>query len=190
MNDRSIRDRLLEAEKRDPVLEDRFKKEMKKMTEHRLTPSGKVVWAFTTLVAAVLAVFFTYLAITVQDLPRLGRVGFIEGVLFSIAWIILGVRILKKGSFDLLRHDNSINSLVFGFVLLLLVNMLILGSQIEDRTLGNQMIICGAVFFMIFGLPAIINMRVNRMEYTLRQHLLNIELKMAELSERLGMKTD
>jgi tetrahydromethanopterin S-methyltransferase subunit E len=156
------------------------------MTENRLTLSGKIVWTGTTLLAAVSAVFFTFLAITIQDLPWLGRAGLIEGVLFSIGWIILGVRTLKKRSFNLLKQENAVHGLVFGFILLLLVNMLILGSQLEDRAIGNQMIISGAVFFMIFGIPAIINMRVNRMEYTLRQHLLKIELKIAELSERLG----
>lgn len=185
MNKRSIGDRLLEAEKRDPAREDRFKEEMNKMTENRLTRSGKIAWAVTTALSVVPAIFFTYLAITIEGLPWLGRAGLVEGTLFSIAWIILGVRTLRKGSLNMLKHENAIHGLVFGFVLLLLVNMLILGSQLEDRTLGNQMMISGGVFFMIFGIPAIINMRFNRTELTIRQHLLKIELRMAELSERL-----
>ena len=185
MNEQSIRDRLLEMEIRTPLLEAQFKKEMKKMVERKLTPSIKIVWAITSLAAAFLVVRFSYTAITLQEVPWLVRVGFIEGAVFSAGWVALCIWILKRGSFNLFQHENAIHGLVFGFVLLMLINMLLLGGQVEDRTVGIQMMVSGGIFFLIFGIPAIFSMRINRTESSLREQLLNIELKIAELADRL-----
>jgi len=186
VNDQSIRNRLLEMEKRNPDLEEQFKKEMKKMLDRKLKLFEKIAWTVTSLVAAFMVIFFSYMAIVLKEVPWLVRVGFIEGAVFSAAWVALSIWILKKGSINLLKHENAIHGLVFGFVLLLLMNMLLLGGQIEDKTTGIQMMLSGAIFFMVFGIPAIFNMRINRTEYTLREQLLKIELKMAELSEKTG----
>lgn len=184
MNEQSIRDRLLEMEKRTPALEEQFKKEMNKMLEKKLTPLGKIAWALSSLVGAFLVIRFSYMAIVIQEGPWLVRVSFIEGAIFSAAWVTLGIRILRKGSFKIFQHENTIHGLMFGFVLLLLINLLLIGGQIEDKSLGIQMMLSGGIFFLIFGIPAIFFMRINRTESLLREQLLNIELKIAELADK------
>jgi len=42
----------------------------------------------------------------------------------------------------------------------------------------------GAIFFMIFGIPALFNLRMNRTESCLREQLLKLELQLAELKEK------
>jgi len=185
MNDKSIRDRLLDMEKRNPDLEERFKKEMKKMLEKKLTPFGKIVWALASLFSAAMLIRFSYIAVVSQNLPWLVRIGFIEGAVFCAAWVALGIWILKKGSMNLVQHANAIHVIVFLFVLLLLINMQILGSQHADKTRGIQMMLSGAIFFLVFGIPAIFNLRINRTEASLREQLLKIELKIAELADKI-----
>jgi len=68
-------------------------------------------------------------------------------------------------------------------VLVLLIGFEVLGSQLEDRIVGIQMILFGAILLMIFGIPALFNLRVNRMEFALREHLLELQLKVAELTD-------
>lgn len=113
------------------------------------------------------------------------RIGFIEGAVFSAGWVALCICILKRGTFNLFQHENAIHGLVFGFVLLLLINMLLLGGQVEDKTIRIQMMLSGGIFFLIFGIPAIFSMRINRAESSLREQLLNIELKIAELADKI-----
>jgi hypothetical protein len=185
MNKRSIRDRLLEIETRTPSLEEKFKKEMKKMLGKKLTSLGKIVWAITLVIAALLVIRFFHMAIVLKDVPWLVRVGFVEGAVFSAAWVALSAWILKKGSFRLFQHENVIHGLVFIFVLLLLIHLFLLGGQIEDRTKGIQMMLSGGIFFLIFGIPAIFIMRINRTESSLREQMLKIELRIAELSEKM-----
>ena len=185
MNDKSIRDRLLDMEKRNPDLEERFNEEMKKMLEKKLTPFGKIVWALVSLFSAAMFFRFSYMAVVSQNLPWLVRIGFIEGAVFSAAWVALGIWILKKGSINLVYHENAIHVIVFLFVLLLLINMQVLGSQHVDKTKGIQMMLSGAIFFLIFGIPALFNMRISRTEASLREQLLKIELKIAELADKI-----
>lgn len=185
MNDHSIRDRLLDMEKRNSDLEEQFKKEMKKMLEKKLTPFGKIAWALVSLFSAANVIIFSYIAIISQNLPWLVRIGFIQGAVFSAAWVVLGIWSLKKGSINLFHHENAIHVIVFLFVLLLLINMLIFGSYHADKTKGIQMILSGAVFFLIFGIPALFNLRINRTEASFKEQLLKIELKIAELANTI-----
>lgn len=184
MNEQPIRDRLLEMEKRTPDLEKQFKKEIKEMLEKKLTPLGKIAWVLASLVGAYLAIQLSYLAIVIQEVPWLVRFAFILGAIFSTGWVALGIWILKKGSFNLFRDENAIHGLVFGFALLLLICFLLLGTQIEDKSTGIKLILSGCIFFLIFGIPAIFNMRINRTESSLREQLLRIELKIAELADK------
>lgn len=184
MNEQSIRHRLLEIEKRTPHLEERFEKEKRKMLERKLTRSGRIVWILASLIGAYFFVHLSYLAITIQEGPWLVRIGFIAGAVFGAAWTTLGVWILKKGSFQLFRDENAVHGLTFGFALLLLVVLLLLGGQVEDRTTGIQLMLSGGIFFLIFGIPAIFNMRLNRTESSLREQLLKIELQIAEIADK------
>ena len=184
MNEKSIRDRLLEMEKRNPDLEERFEKEKKKMLTRKLTTSERVIWAFASLLGAYFFVQLTYLAIVIKEGPWLVRFGLIGGAVFGAAWTILGIWILKKGSFKLFRHENAIHGLTFGFALLLLITMLLLGGQAGDRTTGIQLMLIGSIFFLVFGIPALFNMRINRTESSLREQLLKIELQIAEIADK------
>jgi len=189
MNDKSIRDRLLDLEKRTPELEEQFKKEVDKMFEKKLSISGKIIWIFATLMGIAFAVGFSYVAlISAQELPWLARAGFVMGAVFGAAWAALGIWTLKKSSINWFQHENAVHGLSFGFVLLLLIILLLLGNQVEDRTVAIQMALNGAIFFLIFGIPALFNMRINRTEASLREQMLKLELKMTEIAEKLGHK--
>jgi predicted membrane channel-forming protein YqfA (hemolysin III family) len=116
------------------------------------------------------------------------RLGSIAGAVFGAAWAVLGVSILRKGSFRLFRDENVVHGLTFGFTLLLLIVLLLLGGQNADRTTGIQMMLFGGIFFLVFGIPAIFNMRINRAESTLREQLLKLELQIAEIAEKTKPK--
>ena len=75
--------------------------------------------------------------------------------------------------------------LTFGFLLILLTGLILLGGQLEDKVIAIQMTLNGAIFFMIFGIPALFSLRINRMESALREHLLKLELKVAELADTI-----
>jgi hypothetical protein len=188
MSNKSIRDRLLELEKRTPGLVERFEKEKKKMLERKLTRRERIVWVLTMLLGAYFAVYLSYQAIAMQEIPQLARIGIIGGAVFGAAWVILAIRVLRKGHFTLFRDENAVHRLTFGFSLLLLIVMLLLGNQAVGTATGIQMVLMGGIFFLIFGIPAIFNMRINRTESALSERLLKIELQLAELADKAEQK--
>ena len=185
MNNHSIRDRLLDLEKRTPEQEERFNREIKKMFEKKLTPSEKKQWIIEFLFLAFFIVLFSYKAIFSQDLSLIARLGYIEGTVFSVAFVALGIWTLKKGSVNKFKQGRIIYFLAYAFVLLLLINMLVLGSQQADKVKGVQLMLYGITFFLCVGISTTVMMSINRAEASIREHLLKIELKMAKLSEKI-----
>lgn len=190
MSKDSFRDSILEQEKWTPEFEEKFHKEMKNIMEKKLGRAGKIGWIFSTLLGIFFVVLFSYVALTAPpDFPLLGRIGFITGALFGAGWAILGVWTLKKKSFNLFRQENLAHGLSFGFVLLFLILSMMLGSQMEDKTLAILMTLNGAIFFMVFGIPALFTMRINRTEVGLREELLKLQLKVLEINESIQKKS-
>lgn len=190
MSNQPLRDRLFEQEKRSPAFEIKFREELHNMLERKLTFAGKIPWFFATLLGVFFVVQFGYVAITTPPgFPVLARLGFVAGAVFGAAWAGLSVWTLRRGSINWLRHDNAVQGLTFGFVLVLQILFMILGSQMPDKAVAIQMTLNGAVFFMIFGIPALFTMRINRMEATLREHVLRVELEVAELTSRIRRDT-
>ena len=186
MSDQSLRDRLLDLEHQSPELKAKYQKELKKMMEKKLTTFGKIMAAFSVLLGCFFVVFFSYQALTLPpDLPFLARVGFAVGALFGGAWAVLGIWTLRRGSMNVGRFENTTQGLVFGFVLFMLIITGVTGAEAQDRIKGLHMILSGLTFFLVFGVPALFNMRINRTETLLREQLLKIELKLAELAERM-----
>jgi len=184
MNKQSIRDQLLEMEQRTPEYEEKFRKEIKKMMEKTLTPIQRISWTLSIFFGLIFVVLFSYIAITApQEFSFIGRMMFVLGAVYGVAWMSLGIWTLKRKSFNWVRHEKITYGLSFGFVLLMLIGMMLLGGQLEDQVVAIQMTLNGLIFFLIFGIPALFNLRINRMETTLREHLLKLELKVAELAD-------
>jgi len=184
MNEQSIRERLLEMEKRTPEFEQKFRKEIKKMMEKTLTRTERVAWSLSVVLGLTFVVLFSYVAVTAPaEFPLLMRMMFVMGVVFGAAWMVLGLWTLKRKSFNYVRQENMVHGLTFGFLLLLLTGLMLLGGQLEDEAVAIHMTLNGAIFFMIFGIPAVFNLRINRTESALREHLLKLELKVAELAD-------
>ncbi|MBI5093054.1 MAG: hypothetical protein HZB26_11530 [Candidatus Hydrogenedentes bacterium] len=186
MNDQPLRERLFEQETRSPALEEKFRKELRAMTERKLKPFERVVWSFATALGLFFVVFFGYIAITApHGFPLLARLGFVAGSVFGAAWAGLSIWTLRQGSINWLRHENAVHGITFGFVLILLILFQMLGGQMENKTGAILMVLNGAVAFMVFGIPALFNLRINRTEAVLREHLLKVELELAELADTM-----
>jgi len=187
MYDESIRTRLLELEHRTPEFEERFIGEMKAMTEQKLTMSQKLQWLVSIAFSVGMIVMFGYKALA-PDRPLMIRMGYIEALIFAAVFLVLGIMTLSKGSFNIYRQEKTIQLAVLMFILLTVINLMILGGNHSDKIQGLQMMIYGAFFFMVFGIPAIITMRISRTESTLREQTLKLELRVAELAEKIGEK--
>ena len=153
------------------------------MTETRLTPLKRVAWGLSTLMGLSFLVLFGYVAWTAPaGFPLLGRLTFMAGAVFGAVWAGLGGYIIKKGSIDLRHDENAVHGLVWGFMVLMMTAFLVMGSGMDDRVRGISMVLNGLVFFVAFAIPAILCLRINRLELSLREQLLRMEITLAELT--------
>ena len=123
------------------------------------------------------------LAATEPQLPPLARGGLAVGVLFGLAWCVVAARIARRGKLDLRTDNRQIATMVWVFTTLMMTFFLMLGMSVPDRLLGLMMIANGLVFFIGAGVYLIVS-RIEQAELNTRERLLQLELRIAECSER------
>ena len=185
MNDirKRFGEQLLEAEQVTPSLKERYDMQMQAMFEKPVRGARKLAWIGSTAMGIGFLILFGTMAILVPpEFPVLGRIGFALGALFGLIWAIFGVRILQKGVIDLRFHPRAAAGMGWAFTVILVILAMLLAGRHPDSIVGVQMILIGLVFlvmaavFMIFA-------RIEQSELRTREKLLEIELRLAELSE-------
>jgi hypothetical protein len=181
----ALREQLLGLERFSPELESRFRKEIKNMIEKRLNWPARIAWALSGVMSLGFVGLFSYLAATIPpELPLVGRLGFVAGALFGLAWAIVAWRIVKRGAFSLKSHSGAITGIVWCFVVAMMTVDLYLGASMKDPARGCILILSGLVFVVMFGVPQLIMRRVEMSEIRVEEHLLKLELQLAELAEK------
>ena len=178
-----MRSRLLEQETRNDAFERRFRQEVKSMTERKLTLRNRVSWVVAGLLGLFFTVWFGYAAWSApSDFPPLGRLAFVLGAVFGMGWVGISARILRKGSFSIKTDENLTHGLTWGFMVLMMTAFLVIGARMEDRVQGISMGLNGLVFFVAFAIPAFIGMRTNRLELSVREQLLRMEITLERIA--------
>ena len=180
---------LLKSERVSPELEARYKQEMQNMIERKLKPYERVAWNLSALMGVGFFVGFGYEFLYVMRLevafPLWAKATFAAGSLFGLVWAVLGARMVRKGSFHLRKDANLFFGLVWGFVVLLMTCSLLVGSQMPDTAKGNQMILSGLVFLVMFGVTTLLQREITQAELRTREQLLRMETTLTELAEQI-----
>ena len=184
MNDLTprFRERLLEMERVTPALKEHYARELQAMYEKQLT--GFRRWSF--LIAGIagigFAIGFGVMAVMMPPgFPLLGRLTFAAGALFGVGWAVLGFRVFRRGRLNM-KIDNAW-ALRMGAALPLLVAIALMASAPE--TIGGLRMAISGVFWFVFAAIFMIHYVIDRSTLETREKLLEIELRLAELSERI-----
>jgi hypothetical protein len=205
MHDPKLRDRLLELETVSPALEAKYRSQMNAILERPLTAVSRT----STLIGLVMGIGFFVLFSTVTiatfwlepEFPIMGRIIFASGALFGLAFAVLSVLILRRGSINLrfwqnasLRQLRTMHpaafGLTWGFCVLLAVGSQMMGTQMADPARGNQMILGGIMAMVLFGIPVMILSAATESELLVREKFLQLELHLAELREMLAARKE
>ena len=184
MNDKTtFRDQLLAVE---PVATDAREKllqEFRDMLIRKLTGPHKVLIVGVMLFSLAVAGLCAYLAITVGRLPVMARIGLGSGTLFGLAWVALSIAVLRRGSLDMLSDQRRMAQLVWGFTLLLVICLTIVGLSAPDPVKGLPMVAKARVFLISAGFYWI-TFFIQQPELNMKERLLRLELQLTELSQR------
>jgi hypothetical protein len=178
----SFRDRLCELEPHNPLLRERYDKEIQAMFERKLSLPWKVFIATVSVGSLGIAAFLGYSALIHDELPPLARWGTAGGALFSLAWAALGGRALRRGSFELLFQPAAQAALLWIFAVLLETCFLVLAPQFPDHFHATVALFCGLVI-LIAGGVMLVNARVGQAELRTQEALLRLEHRLAEMAE-------
>jgi len=185
--DKGISNQLLGIEQWDPIYQERYRKELQKMLEKKLTGARRWVYIFWIALGVGCTILFGTVAIIARELPLLARFGFVAGAFFGLAWACLAGSIVKRGVFDLKAHPKAMAGLSWGFAVILVTLLMLIGDRLPDAIKGVQMVVNGLVFLVMGAVFMILN-QTNQAELRTREKLLEIELRLAEIAEKISEK--
>ena len=186
MNEHTLfRERLLASEPMTPALRERYEREVGMLIERKLTAPYR--WGIIALIIVMLAQagFFGYATFAFTGLPVLGRIGFGVGVLFALSFAGVLLSILRRGSVNVKTHPSVIVGITWVFLVIMITLFMIIAGRITDPTRGMSMVLNGLVF-LTFGVVFLLQNTINQAQLKTKEKLLEIELRIVELAEKLG----
>ena len=179
----NIGDRLIALEPLPPESQKHLQEELQAMFTRKLGKPGRLFVGFVAIASLAMAVLCGFLAVTEAKLPVLARIGLGTGTLFGLAWLFVAGRVAWRGTMDLKIDSRRIAIMVWVFTVLMMMFFLAVGMSAKDRVLGLLLITQGLVF-LIGAAVHLITHRIEQAELATREKLLQLELRLAEMSER------
>ncbi len=184
-SDATFRDKLLDLEAANPTYREEYERQVKAMVEQKLTGAKKWQIIGLLVLSLCLGLFFGTLAVVVpKGFPLWGRLGFGTGAVFSLAFVAMYVRILKKGSLNLRKDNMDMAWTSWGFVVILGTIALVFSPRLPDRIVAVWLLVY-LLFFLVMAGVFLLRAFIERSELNTREKLLEIQCRLAELGERI-----
>jgi MFS family permease len=183
--DPRLRDRLCELEPRNPLLRERYAKELQNMLEKKLLLPMKVFLALVAVGSIAIAIFLSTHALIHEALPPLARVGLAGGALFALAWAGLAAWTLRRGTLNLRIQPVAMAVLSWLLAVLMETCFLVLAPAFPDHFHALLALFCGLVILVGAGVMLVCT-RVQQAELRMQESLLRLEYHVAELSENVA----
>jgi hypothetical protein len=180
--DPTLRDRLCELEPQNPLLRERYDKELQAMLEMKLSRPMKVFLTLVGVASVAITIFLGTLAVIHDELPPLARGGLAGGALFALAWAGVTASILHRGRMLLRTHPAALAAISWVFAVMLETCFLVLAPQFPDRFYAGIALVCGLVLLISAGVMMVC-VRVQQAELRMQESLLRLEYRIAEASE-------
>jgi len=184
-SNKTFRDKLLEIEKPNPALKEKYEREVQAMVEKKLTGVTKLAHiGGLAMGIGFLIIFGTAAIMAPKEFPLWGRSIFALGAVFGFVIIAFEAWLLKKGAINLKKDEVAMAGLGWGFVIICTTIVLVFSGKIPDQIIAVKMIVYMIVFEIAAGF--MLNKAfVQRSELNTREKLLEIEHRLAEISEKM-----
>ena len=189
-SEKTFRDKLLDIEKTNTTYKQNYERQVREMTEKKLTGLRK----FGTIVSLCMGlgffVLFGTLAVTVpKEFPLWCRAIWAIGSLFGLAFAGLSAWILKKGTLNLKTDDMAMAGLAWGFIVIMATITLVNAGKLPDPTIAIKMLV-SVLIFEVMAAAGLLKAIIERSEVKTREKLLEIEYKLADIAEKMENKEE
>ena len=177
-----FREELLAAEPITPALQERYHEGLQAMLSKQLHGMRRWIWVGVSITGLGFAAFFGTLAVVLPaEFPWSGRLIFAAGAFFGIGWGLLGLKVSWRGSLDLRSDTWAANGMAWALPVLVVTVAMV---SAPDNVVGLRMILC-ALVFLVMGAAFLMRHVVEQSELKTREKLLEIEYRLAELTDRM-----
>ena len=178
----SLGEQLLAVEPVPPSSRQQLEQELSQMFQRELTSTRRGFFGAVAIGALASGGVCGALALTEPALPTLPRTALAVGSLFGLAWAIVAARICWRGELNLKQDGRRIATMVWSFTVLMMTFFLFAGMNAENRLQGVMMIVGGLPFLIGAGVYWL-NYRIEQAELSTQEKFLQLELRLAMLSE-------
>lgn len=183
--DPMLRDRLCELEPQNPLLRERYEKELEAMLEKKLPLFMKLFLGLVSVASVGIAIFLGASALIHDKLPFLARAGLGGGVLFALAWAGVCVWTLRRGSLPLKTQPTALAVLAWLFAVMLETWFLVLAPSFPDHFQALVTLCCGLAILIGAGVMMVCT-SVQQAALRLQESLLRLEYRLADRTEPAG----
>lgn len=180
---RAFRQRMMSAENETPALRAEYERRINAMFEKKISKPKKMWFITLTLFCLIGGGIALTLALTEKGLPPAARIGLLLGTAFSAAWAFFLMRIIQRGTMQLRIDPPLAAGMGFCFSLLMCVLFAVSGMPASYVTMN-------AVLFLIPAGLILLRTVIEQSEMRTQERLVELQYKIARLSERLGDDDD
>ena len=196
-SDKTFVEKLVELEKPNPCYKEKYKKEIKSMLEKKLNYFWRAVFAILSVLGLLATLQFFEMSSKKfgTSLGEFIRIVAILGCVLTLSWTATMGWIAIKGKLNLRKYPARIAAIgialgffFISYFLFVFIFPIALNEPMDYRSIiGIYLALIGFFFVVIIALSLIIS-TLNSLGYRTREKLLEIELHIAELSEKLESK--
>ena len=182
--DRNFADELIAAQHVEPTLRQRYEQEMKTMLEQPLTKTRKMSFILSAVVCTVMMVMLTIAALSSHRAPIGVRIGVGLGAVYAAGWLLMTLRILRRGTFHVRGDARLMSSWPWIFTVALMTLMLLMTGQRAD-SVRSVWLVLFALTFLLMASVFLIQHAIGEARLKLEERLLEVQLRVAELAEEM-----
>lgn len=181
-------EQLIDAQTVDTQHQQKYKKEIAAMYEKKLTGLTKAMWIFWIIFGLGHTGIFSWACvISADELPLLARLGFAAGALFGLGIAGYSAKILFRGKFNLKTDAKGMLGMMWVFIVIMVTLFMMLAPELPDPNSGIFMLL-NALIFLVMAATFMTTGRTEQAELKTREKLLEMECRLAEISEKLDQR--
>lgn len=184
---KKFRDDLVALEPVSGELKRKYEKELETMFDQKLTTPRK--WGVVAIIIVMFAQFaiFSYAAFAFSMLPFLARLGFGLGMVFSLAFAVMLINTIRKGSYNLRSDANAMTGAMWVFMVFFITIILLLAGRMDNKIVAVQMVV-NSTIFLLMAMTFLLQNTVAQSELKTREKLLELEYRLTSIDEKLTGK--
>ena len=177
-------DQLIAAQRVEPTLRQRYEQEIQTMLEQPLTTTRKVSFTASIIICAIMTAALTIAAVSSHRAPIGVRIGLGLGAVYALGWLIMSIRILRRGRFNVRTDSRILSAWPWIFMVTLVTLILFMTGQRADSVKSVWMLLYGLTFLLMASM-FLIQYWISDARLKVEERLLEVQLRVAELAEEM-----